>query len=194
MSEPLVDITQHDVQTLHKVREGLEEVLGVTNGRLVLDAINAMQNRGILFREPAADEAMQRASDGFHTIHELYTHRRALTSVLATIAAIDCDSWRSKRHHPDDGDIFAGYFLVGIELPGGPISYHYPVRDWDLFAAVPELEHAPKWDGHTADEVVARLDDFAVHLKAAIDEGRAAAEQNAKTAEALAEMLEDAES
>ena len=97
-------------------------------------------------------------SDGFHTMAELYGHRRALTAVLAAAAAGDGDSWRSKQHHPDDGPMFeGGYFIVGINLPTGVITYHYKLKHWDDFAAVPELEHAPKWDGATPDDSVTRL-------------------------------------
>jgi hypothetical protein len=104
----------------------------------------------------AKDKATDQISDGYHTFGELYDHRRALTAVLATVAADD--SWRSKAHHPDDEPMFeGGYFIVGIELPTGTITYHYKLSHWDDFAAVPELEHAPKWDGAGPDETVSRL-------------------------------------
>lgn len=31
------------------------------------------------------------------------------------------------------------------------------MKHWDDFGAVPELEHAPKWDGATPDDTVTRL-------------------------------------
>lgn len=97
-------------------------------------------------------------SDGYHTFGELYDHRRALTAVLAAGAASAGDSWRSKRHHPEDGPMFEGSFIVGLNLPvHGTITYHYNLEHWDDFAAVPELEHAPKWDGAGPDETVTRL-------------------------------------
>lgn len=97
-------------------------------------------------------------SDGFHTMKELYDHRRALTAVLAAAASTAGDSWRSKAHHPDDSPMFkGGYFIVGIDLPTGTITYHYKLSHWDDFAAVPELEHAPKWDGATPGDSVTRL-------------------------------------
>lgn len=104
-------------------------------------------------------------SDGYHTFGELYAHRRALTAVLAGAAASDGDSWRSKAHHPDDGPMFAGgWFIVGIELPTGTITYHYQLEHWDDFAAVPELEHAPKWDDATPKDTVGRLLELARSL------------------------------
>jgi hypothetical protein len=96
-------------------------------------------------------------SDGYHTFGELYEHRRALTAVLASAAASMGDSWRSKAHHPDDGPMFeGGYFIVGIELPTGTITYHYSLEHWDDFAAVSEREHAPKWDGASPADTVSR--------------------------------------
>jgi len=96
-------------------------------------------------------------SDGHHTFGELYAHRRALTAVLAAAAATAGDSWRSKAHHPDDGPMFPGYFIVGIVFPNGPVTYHYEMEHWEDFRAVPEREHAPKWDGSTPDDSVARM-------------------------------------
>ena len=101
-------------------------------------------------------------SDGFHTFGELYDHRRALTAVLAAMAAAEGDAWRSKAHHPGDSPMFeGGYFIVGINLPSGVITYHYKLTHWDDFAAVPELEHAPKWDGAPPSATVERLLDTA---------------------------------
>jgi hypothetical protein len=95
-------------------------------------------------------------SDGYHTFDELYDHRRALTAALAAERA-DI-SWRSREHHPDDGPMFeGGYFIVGIDTPAGTITYHYKLSHWNDFAEVPELEHAPKWDGATPGETVIRL-------------------------------------
>jgi hypothetical protein len=95
-------------------------------------------------------------TDGYHTMEELYDHRRALTAALAAERA-DI-SWRSKAHHPDGDPMFeGGYFIVGIDTPAGTITYHYKLSHWDDFAAVPELEHAPKWDGATPGDTVIRL-------------------------------------
>jgi hypothetical protein len=95
-------------------------------------------------------------SDGYHTFGELYDHRRALTAALAAERA-DI-SWRSKAHHPDDSPMFeGGYFIVGIDTPAGTVTYHYKLTHWDDFAEVPELEHAPKWDGAAPEATVTRL-------------------------------------
>lgn len=81
---------------------------------------------------------------------------RALTAALCK--ALYGLSWRSREHHPDDGPMFeGGYFVVGINLPTGPITYHYKLKHWDDFSGVPELPHAPKWDGATPNDTVTRL-------------------------------------
>jgi len=104
-------------------------------------------------------------SDGYHTFGELYDHRRALTALLAGAAAGAGDSWRSKAHHPDDDPMFeGGYFIVGINLPNGMITYHYKLTHWDDFVSVPELGHAPKWDGATPDDTVTRCLELARSL------------------------------
>lgn len=100
-------------------------------------------------------------SDGYHTFGELYDHRRALTAALAKAAPHPVDggweAWRSKRHHPDELPIFEGYFVVGIDLPNGTITYHYELAHWDDFAHVQELRHARKWDGASPADTVNRL-------------------------------------
>lgn len=104
-------------------------------------------------------------SDGYHTFGELYDHRRALTAALAAAAGRMGDAWRSKAHHPEDSPMFeGGYFIVGINLPTGTITYHYKLTHWDDFAAVPEVEHAPKWDGAPPSATVDRLLELARSL------------------------------
>lgn len=113
---------------------------------------------------------MSEVSDGFHTFEELYDHRRALTAALAAAAATAGESWRSKAHHPEDSPMFEDYFVVGIELPTGAITYHYKLSHWDDFAGVPELEYAPKWDGAAPGDTVTRLFELARHISAVADE------------------------
>lgn len=109
-------------------------------------------------RDVVTEDDTDDITDGFHTFDELYDHRRALTAVLAAGAASAGDSWRSKSHHPEDSPMFeGGYFIVGIELPNGTITYHYKLSHWDDFAAVPEIPHAPKWDGAAPSVTVDRL-------------------------------------
>lgn len=105
-------------------------------------------------------DQMRDVSDGYHTFDELYQHRMALTAALCR-ATIPAWSWRSKQHHPDGDPMFEGFFIVGIELPTGVVTYHYKLKHWDVFNDVREIEHAPKWDGHTPAECVTRLINWA---------------------------------
>lgn len=116
---------------------------------------------GTTYDGPMLEGHPSQLTDGYHTMEELYDHRLALTAVLAGAAASDGDSWRSKAHNPDDDPIFEGYFIVGIKLPTGVITYHYDLSHWDDFAVVPELAHAPKWDGASPADTVTRLMELA---------------------------------
>jgi hypothetical protein len=85
-----------------------------------------------------------RVSDGYHTFDELYEHRCVLFIAFANYNP--GIGWKSKVH--DDGKGCDGWFIAGLNLPNGTISYHLPMRMWRLLD-VPELDRAPKWDGHT---------------------------------------------
>ncbi len=92
-------------------------------------------------------------SDGYHTFNELYHHRAVLFSALCNL--MPEKAWKSKLH--DTGDMFEGMFIVGIETPEGPATYHYDIVPyWDMFK-VKELEKAPKWDGHTSTDAINRI-------------------------------------
>lgn len=92
-------------------------------------------------------------SDGYHTFNELYYHRMTLFAIICNIYKEH--AWKSKLHH--DGTMFKDYFIVGITVPGeGDFSYHYHIKDWDLFN-VKELEQAPVFDGHTSDDIIRLL-------------------------------------
>jgi hypothetical protein len=96
-------------------------------------------------------------SDGYHTFDELYAHRSVLMASL--MASHPFLSWYSLRHHDDTTQ--PGYFIVGMNLPTGQISYHLRLDPWlpiiRGMRAVKEYEKAPEWDGHTSDMVVARI-------------------------------------
>lgn len=103
--------------------------------------------------EPTAADLSQ-ISDGFHTFGELYAHRSAL--LLALMRQAPDLSWKSRLHH--DGTMFeGGWFIAGMHLPEGDISYHLSTGWWDQYADVRELDRAPVWDGHTPAQVVLRL-------------------------------------
>ena len=96
-------------------------------------------------------------SDGYHTFDELYEHRHMLFIALMISGA--GYSWRSRKH--DDGTEMEGWFVAGIKLAGvGMITYHLPNRLWDLTGGSVALNRAPKWDGHTSDDVLERLRNY----------------------------------
>ena len=105
-------------------------------------------------------------SDGFHTFGELYDHRIALCIALCRIVHdvnksfnTPPDVFRSKEHHPDDGKMYEGWFVLGLGLKPGKeqITYHLPLSRWEECSFAETLEHAPKWDGHTPQDVLERL-------------------------------------
>jgi len=96
-----------------------------------------------------------KVSDGYHTFDELYEHRCLL--FLNLMAAKPEVSWRARRH--DDGSAIKGYWVAGMRLPAGDVSYHVPDRMWKLLDrhAIQTLPKAPPWDGHTPADVLRRL-------------------------------------
>ncbi len=96
--------------------------------------------------KPKSSEIVADFSDGYHTMQALYDQRLYLS--VALFNAYKNQAWKSRRH--DDGELcFDGdWFIVGIRTAEGDYTYHYENRYWDLFD-IPELEKAPKWDGHT---------------------------------------------
>lgn len=87
-------------------------------------------------------------SDGYHTFGQLYHDRAVLFSVICNTYK-DC-AWKSRKH--EDGSMFKNMFIVGVTTPEGNYTYHYNLGYWDDYH-VKELEHAPKWDGHTFEDI-----------------------------------------
>ena len=92
-------------------------------------------------------------SDGYHTFNELYHHRAVLFSVI--VKAFPDKAWKSKQHN--DGTMYDGMFIVGIDTPEGQATYHYDIDPyWEMFKCH-ELARAPKWDGHTSAQAIERI-------------------------------------
>ena len=94
-------------------------------------------------------------SDGYHTFNELYEHRCLL--FIALMRAHPELGWRAVTH--DDGSRFDGWFVAGMHLPTGDITYHLPERMWEKLdrCSILTLQKAPKWDGHDSGDVLDRL-------------------------------------
>lgn len=100
-------------------------------------------------QEPITGET----SDGYHTFNELYHHRAVLFSVI--VANYPERAWKSKKHN--DGTMYNGMFIVGIETPDGQATYHYAIDPyWDMFKCR-VLDKAPEWDGHTPAQAIERI-------------------------------------
>lgn len=120
-------------------------------------------HRGTI-QEVGADgsvKATGETSDGYHTFNELYRHRTELFAALCNL--FPGRAWKSTKHF--DGTMEKGWFIAGIDTPDGQATYHCRGDFWNLFR-VRELETAPKWDGHTPEDVLRRIQEL-VHTEAA---------------------------
>lgn len=114
-------------------------------------------------------EALE-VSDGYHTMHELYQHRRALNVVLFNYIAYHEPDKVMKSLLHSDGTMFDGYFAVMMiiecvtrgelyapdSIKIQQISYHYKLKHWDEFK-IPEVGRLPPYDGHTSQDTLNRL-------------------------------------
>ena len=101
----------------------------------------------VLHDLPAVD--VEKMSDGYHTFDDLYEQRLILSAALAKN---NPHAWKSKRH--DDGSVpfGGGWFITGFDTDEGCYTYHYELKDWDLFQCK-ELDKGKPWDGHTSKDV-----------------------------------------
>ena len=95
-------------------------------------------------------------SDGYHSFGELYEHRHML--FIALLLYNKDIAWRSLYH--DDGSCYEGWFVAGLDLPTGQITYHLPLRLWSMLDSIKTLKKAPKYDGHTSKDVINRLEEW----------------------------------
>jgi hypothetical protein len=102
-------------------------------------------------------------SDSYHTFNEIYAARCSLFAAL--MLAYPDKSYISRLHA--DGSSYDGWFLAGMNLDAGPISYHLPdhMLAWFGDTAVSVLDVAPEWDGHTSEDVLYRLATFCAGSK-----------------------------
>lgn len=87
-------------------------------------------------------------SDGFHTFRELYAQRAVLWAVL--LALCQEGSWKSWKH--EDGTMYDGMFIAGLETPEGQYTFHIDAEWWDTYK-IKELPNAPRWDGHKPEDI-----------------------------------------
>lgn len=96
---------------------------------------------------PAAD--VEKMSDGYHTFADLYEQRLILSAALAKN---NPNAWKSKRHEDGSVPFCGGWFIMGFDTDEGCYTYHYELKDWDLFQCK-ELDKGKPWDGHTSKDV-----------------------------------------
>lgn len=96
---------------------------------------------------PAVD--VEKISDGYHTFADLYEQRLILSAALAKNNPY---AWKSKRHEDGSVPFGGGWFIMGFDTDEGCYTYHYELKDWDLFQCK-ELDKGKPWDGHTSKDV-----------------------------------------
>lgn len=103
-------------------------------------------------------ENVGEVSDGYHSFDELYIHRNLL--FIALMRSNLGISWRANNH--EDGTMFPDWFIAGMDLPTGSISYHLPLWMWEMLdgAGILTANKGPKWDGHTPNDVLKRLEEW----------------------------------
>jgi hypothetical protein len=99
------------------------------------------------------DGDASKTSDCFHSFEELYEHRCHLFVLLAQ--SHPEMAWRSLRH--SDGSAHEGWFIAGMRLPTGDITYHLPESMYIMLHDIETKEKAPPWDGHTSKDVIERM-------------------------------------
>lgn len=97
-------------------------------------------------------------SDGDHTFQELYEHRSTLLCLLCNKLAQTEDICYKTTKHSDEENypMPEGYFLVSIETPFGPITYHVQNKYWDMFQ-INIQDRADTFDGADSNECLERL-------------------------------------
>ena len=103
--------------------------------------------RGDVIDAPSAD--VEKMSDGYHTFADLYEQRLILSAALAKN---NPHAWKSKRHEDGSVPFGGGWFIMGFDTDEGCYTYHYELKDWDLFQCK-ELDKGKPWDGHTSKDV-----------------------------------------
>lgn len=102
-------------------------------------------------------QSVKDVSDKYHTFKNYTDVRNAWCMGLLTERP-DI-AWKSLRHYDEENDpisSFNGDFIAGINTPKGPVAQHMKLEHWDSLV-VPELDHAPKYDGYSMDDSIERI-------------------------------------
>lgn len=101
------------------------------------------------------EACLEAADDRIDTFKELYDCRHAL--FIALLRSNPYISWRANNN--DDGGGYEGWFVAGMRLPSGDISFHLPTSYWEKLdgCLIATTNRAPKFDGHNTADVISRL-------------------------------------
>lgn len=110
------------------------------------------EEQQILFKQMVDPnvETIGDVSDGYHTFNSLYNQRLYLWAAL--VKAYKDKAWKTRRHSDGKPCFDGNWFLVGITTPAGDYTYHYELKDWNLFDCK-VIDRAPEFDGHTDADV-----------------------------------------
>jgi len=113
----------------------------------------------LLKKEKEQIKITEDTSDGYHTFKELYEFRKVYNAALFNEWAIKEEYFVHKSWKHNDGELSfgGGWFIVVALLPSGQISNHYEAKDWDLFKIPERPEAMLEFDGHTAQDVLNRI-------------------------------------
>lgn len=108
-------------------------------------------------REEVEEFNCDLVSDGYHTFGELYEHRIRLFIVLC-LTIVSNPMTNNLRVWKKKDNLYDGWFILGINLKEGEqITYHLPMDKWNDCAWAEEgVDY--KYDGHTSDDVLKRLE------------------------------------
>jgi hypothetical protein len=144
----------------------LEGVITASLGDYIIKGVSGEFypcNPDIFEKAYVSEDEVGTLSDGYHTFDELYEFRKMYNAAAfnAWSKAGLYDVHKSK-HHSDGIPCYGGkWFIVMAILPTGQVSNHYKMEDWDLFQCPEELLVKFPYDGHTAQDVLNRLEDAA---------------------------------
>lgn len=98
-------------------------------------------------------------SDGYHTYRELYEFRKVYNAALFNewSESGKYEVHKSIKHYDGEQCFGGGWFIVVALLPGGQISNHYKMEDWDLFRVPVSPAAMFEYDGHDGADVLERL-------------------------------------
>lgn len=128
-------------ESSHSLEKQMKDFSSFRNTSNVNHEIVEMKSRG---------ESVKDVSDTHHSFRDLYEERAYLFALLCN--QTEDFAFKSRFHFQEDDDpMFSGDFIAGIHSPEGYVTFHFPMKYWDLFQVV-ELERAPVYDGHSPEE------------------------------------------